>query len=170
MKKTAVFLSLVFAVTSQLFADGSMLTVKGLYIGMNLDDASRVYKEKFENLTGKPAWIRKIGSGEYELFPDENGARAGWWGSICITADPDRTVCKIEITSYFADKIFNSGDMNAKEFATAFCNAYEIPEMEYSSNDECWTYSSPSGYKLVIKKDHWILIERIVKAADTKFD
>jgi hypothetical protein len=156
-------MSLVFISCKNVFADdGNMLKVKGLYIGMSIDDANSV--------------LNNLGY-SFQVTEVEGGYQIGVCGpdadSLCIFANQNKVVYRIVLQDKVLDKLFNTSDLPMKEFARRFMDNYNIPSMDlvlYDNGGAYWRYISPYGYKVEIYDDRQLIIEAMTKAIDTKFD
>ena len=69
------------------------------------------------------------------------------------------------------DFLFNSGNLNAEEFAQQFANAYHIPEFtrrKSPSGDWQWAYKSPDNISITIFDDKNLIIEKDSSEQDIK--
>lgn len=142
-------------------AEPKVLKVKGLYLGMNIDEVPAILK----NLLPKHEVSQVKGDRhEYVVKID-----AGLGGAIIANKDK-----KVEVMSFsraIVDDLFNSADMDAKSYAEKFMSSYNIPNMEPVPGKDWWQYTSPDGFKVSINAKYKITtIEKIAKEAERKFN
>ena len=117
----------------------SDFTFKGFSLGMSLDDAEKLIKEKYSNAFGE------VTTGQ---IPDQmrlvfamSGSKAKYMIAIAafgiplpvVEADSQKKVTAFRFPSGVVDKLFNSGDMPARNFAQQFLHSYNLPEFKASS-------------------------------------
>jgi len=108
------------------------LKVKGFYLGMPAEEAIlRCQEVSRDNLK------------EYCRYADNH---VGHPWSAHISFDSNKKATRIQL----CDSIFNAGDMNVKDFALKFMEAYDIPEMKPSNDGQYLYYISPSGTRIKI--------------------
>lgn len=170
----------------------AVLKVKGLYVGMNIDDACKIVNSLFGSsyiVRDVPPTFQATGllPGTYmvDMTDDEikgyldpkgegngrlqlMGFRGDSYIPIFVTADANRKVIYIRITSSAVDKLFNVTDIEAEDFSKEFINSYKIPYLKPVSFD--WEFSSPYGYRLKISSNKTIEIQEISKKSNFKFD
>lgn len=110
----------------------SVLKVKGFYLGMSVDEAIlRCQEVSRDNLK------------EYCKYEDDT---VGHPWSANIFFDSNKKARKMQLSH----NIFNAGDMNVKDYALKFMEAYDIPEMKPSNDGQYLYYISPSGTRIKI--------------------
>lgn len=140
-----------------------ILKVKGLYIGMNIEDAAKQLGSLLKtdqvtiNETPKDFFIGKRDAYYQDIV-------SAWY----IAAGLDKKVTYIKLRSDFVDTLFKTEGISGQKFTQTFIDSYHIPRMEGFGNG--WTYTSPNGYKIKIYQDKSILIESVAKETDFKFD
>ena len=149
--------------------DGSkILKVKGLYLGMNIDDAYKVLSDKLvqgieilQEAPGSPRAIYYL----YEGMPIP-----------IVTSDIKNRVTTMLLPEDIVDKLFNTTGLPAEDFAKKFVESYHISKMEPFSemmNNSLvtgWRFISPEGFSLIITTQKTILLKEIAKSSETKFD
>ena len=174
-----------------------MLKIKGLYIGMDIDDACNIVNslndslfaerrrgrcyvapesEKYKSIglvsRGNGYFLMEQPYSQSDLFTDPQIAPRAFDARI-IEADSSKKVTKINIDEELANRMFNSSDMSADDFAKAFSSACKISEIKLwwiNKDNFGWVYSSPNGWKVNINKDHSILITKIPNLNERGFD
>ena len=138
--------------------------VKGFYIGMSQMDFRTLIASKFTDVIPKCA----LKKGEYDC----NGA----------TFDFDSSgLVEFSFGPKISNKLFKSHDMDADTFAQEFIDSYKVPNLTVQErpmivegvnfgNITYWEYRSPDGYLLAIGGDKSVLIKKIPKQSDRKFD
>jgi len=176
---------------AHMYENPTDISIKGLYIGMKIDDAqsklSALFKEK---------WIITA----VEKQRDEGlhfAARKDrdFGPTVNVWADAKtRKVEQIRMDSGAVDLLFNVSDMDGKEFAQEVVSHYNIPEMKFeiielNPGDRMaaellfganlvnrigptmqWQYKDPRGLVVAIEKDKTLVMKRIASAKDRKFD
>lgn len=148
----------------EVFAEGGseVLKVKGLYIGMAIEEAS----QQMTKLWGKEVSVKKDDGGFY-VSPDEH------YFKFKIEADANKKVISIILGADTVDELFNVAGIDGKEFVQLFIDAYKIPKMKVSYVDAyycAWEFTSSHGYKLEIDSNKMITIKAIPKQNELKFD
>ncbi len=100
------------------------LVVKGLFIGMQLDDCYVA----IEPHAGKGLYIARAGEDILNIYL---GARKGIAGQI-FANKATKEVTWIHFSRPLCNYLFGSSDMNLKEFAQTFIDNYDIPELNPS--------------------------------------
>ena len=163
-------------VLNQKIAQNKVLKIKGLYIGMNIDDACKVLNEKLED----KAEVSPI------VLPNENNVLvlngytvnclstdAGYPEMVpVLVADAYKRVVTIQLTPMIVDFLYNTAGINGEEFAQKFVDSYKIAKMSPFVKDgiQGWTYASPEGYKISVTVNKIILLEKVASESEMKFD
>jgi hypothetical protein len=156
------------------------LIIKGLYIGMDINDARNILIQ----LLGKEWKIGIVGDSKQVLqdyrFGEEKifGTRDKYLGTFTQPNVGDRgfaiidnyntyegymscnnndKVTRISFGGRLTDAIFSAAKVNAEDFASAFWNTYNMPEFNWIPYG--WQYISPNGYSITIKTDKLIDIK-----------
>lgn len=151
-----------------------ILKVKGLYLGMNIDEGSKIFK-KFITFQ----FAIKYGEGEpleVTQIPPFDECHYGFgyfpYGCPIIFLRSDcskgRKVKYIHIHNDIVDEMFDAKQLSQEAFVQEFENAYDITmkfkERPNTSGDppsRSWEFVSPIGYKVTIDQGHAITIEKI---------
>jgi hypothetical protein len=186
---TAIFIVLFYC--SAVTAQEKPLIVKGLFIGMDVNDARNIT----EQLLGKEWKVTPVGDsmkvlegyrfGEDKIFGTKDNltnfreAIFGDRGFAIISAkyhtyegfissNQNNHVTRISLSGQITNFLFLASTINAEDFATSFWKNYNMPEFNWIPFG--WTYTSPNGYTIIIKTDKFIDIkkEEIAKSIDTK--
>ena len=145
--------------------DLKILNVKGFYIGMPIDEARKIVNKHFK---GKRIIIR-----------EEDKYRIGFShepSDIClsITADLKKKVRYIFFCSWNIDRLFQSHNLDVRQFVDKFKIMYNIPMEPFSIGPVApfsiefiygWRYISPLGYQVIINASKDLEIETIPKVA-----
>jgi hypothetical protein len=148
--------------------DGRLL-FKGLYIGMPVTEAVQKMKE-----LGLPP--EKIKSGS--TVPSEAKAEGGYVGRQLIDSmwdiyydEATGKVKKFRFLGTTVAKMFNASDMDARQFARAFMDAYAIPAMEpVATHNWGFEYTDPAAWKVRIEEDRSLNVEAVPAASQRAFD
>jgi len=176
----------------------AVLKVKGLYIGMKIADACDVLNKilKSSSFRDPSFLVNELGPNidliELQVVKTiyaEGGSELVLKGSkksdritrlpnslLSIEADADQNVTEICFGLDGSDKLFNTSDLNASQFAQQFVDAYHVPSMTpfsagaSGSNLSGWEYLSPNGYRLRIYEDKSIRIKVVPKESERNFN
>jgi hypothetical protein len=151
-----------------------ILRVKGLYLGMSMDEAANILKGFIT-----PEISKKLGEGEpleiTQIPPFEKCTFAfGYfrYGPPIIFLQSDcsksKKVYSISIHGDIADKMFGTERLNQEKFVQAFEDTHNITmqlkERAKSSDrfrsGKSWEFESPHGYKVTVRQGHTIIIEK----------
>ena len=154
--------------------DEQILRVKGLYIGMNIDEAAQILCK----LLGTSFKVKELDEDEQMLnsFDRNVAIKYAIWGNgngLNIYADKDKKVNRILLPSGIIDKLFNVSGVNAQDFAKQFTDGYKLPEMKaFSDNYKQggWEYTSANGYKIQIYESKVLVMTKFPKSSEMKFD
>lgn len=167
--KKLLFVFLIFFVfvsCKNAFAvDGIVLKVKGLYLGMNIDDADVVLNNLGYSFQVTELATPKNNGDTYILGTTDSKL-------LCILADSNKKVNIIYLAAQLVDNLFNTSDLPAKDFVRKFMDSYNIPSMDVVAGDDIvyWRYVSPNGYKVEIYDDKTIRITAVTPASNIKFN
>lgn len=165
-------------------ADEKPLVIKGLYIGMNVNDAKNIIGK----LLGKDWETSPVGR-EASIVPgslsgfvgddfifgakeggDRRGAITGEYGFAIInkyynsyqgfiSADQaSNKVVRISLSGKITDILFSSSKISADDFVTSFWENYNMPYFNWRPGG--WIYTSPKGYVITIMTDKLIDIKK----------
>ena len=86
-------------------------------------------------------------------------------------ADEHGKLIEMYLSNSEVNRMFNVADMKADSFVQAFVNAYKISQMKsvWEGTSMKWEYTSPEGFKISIKDDKSIKIEKAIKAKERNF-
>ena len=118
--------------------------VKGLYLGMDIEDVPAILTQMPQSLTTPTIVVRE---GEDVVLssprtPEHPISRS----YVIVSPDSEGKVRQIQFTGGIVGDLFNCADMDTSEFVQQFMNAYNIPEMKRGVTDDwfelpCWTYT-----------------------------
>jgi hypothetical protein len=158
-----------------------ILKVKGLYLGMNIDDGAKIF-EKF--IDHRFAWTygqSETGQGEplkVTLVPPFETCNYGfgYFSTGCPEAflksdcSNEKKVYHIYIHNDIADKMFDAKGLSQEEFVQSFEHAHNItmrlkekPSLPGGSSSKSWEFESPHGYKVTIDAGHTIVVEQVAQ-------
>ena len=156
--------------------DTQILKVKGLYIGMNIDDASQI----LHKLLNIPFEVKECNETEqimYSFDPSLEVKYVIWCNegmvTIIVYAGKDKKVNRIMFPSSIVDKLFNVSGGSAEDFAKQFASAYKLPDMKFFSDNfarQGWEYESADGYKIQIYNTKELFITKFPKKSEMKFN
>ena len=153
-----------------------VLKIKGLYLGMNMDEAAELFKEYIT-----PEFAKKLGEGEpLEVTPIRPSEKCnygfGYFPQGCpqifLRSDcsEDKKVYYIYIHNDIADIMFDAEGLNQEEFVKAFERSHNItmklkgqPYWGSGASSKSWEFESLHGYKVTINQGHTITIEQVPK-------
>lgn len=151
-----------------------VLEIKGLYLGMELDEGFVVLKKLIS-----PRIAEKLGEGkplEITRIPpyEECGYGLGYFPPGCaqvlLQADcsEKKRVFHIFFPKDFANEIFDAKKMTQEEYVRLIESRYGIEmkakageDASSASSDKTWEFNSPYGYRIFIDSDRSILVERV---------
>ncbi|MDF7825835.1 zinc ribbon domain-containing protein [Pontiellaceae bacterium B12227] len=162
--------------TYQVRGDGIRgVAVKGLYLGMSIDDVPSIFADLFSETDDPRLYIKgnalkEDSSGKWFIM---SGKAMEYYGDpnvgISVWANEDKEVGQIEVHSLAANVLFNVWDLEAEEFAQLFIDNYEVAEMEPVSNG--WKYiDQEEGYSVFIGTSKMITMKNEKKMSERKFD
>ena len=153
--------------------DDGQLVFKGFYLGMPLP-------ELLARMTAFGFSAGEFVGGDMEgygrKFVESQLPKKGSIGrGFSWSADLDDAERVKRFTLYWgflADKdVFNCADMDVRQFATAFRDAYAIPSMEpVKRHNWGFEYTDPAGWKVRIDENRMLVLERVPAAAQRAFD
>ena len=150
-------------ILDQKIKEGKILKIKGLYLGMNIDNAYKTIPDQLKTDLALEEFIRGVIS---DLF----GVK------LVIRADDYKRVTSIMLSGMVVDTLFNSAGLPAEDFAKKFVESYNIKLMEpfVEQNGETfisgWRFISQEGYKLTLTDKKDIILEKIAEQSEMKFD
>jgi hypothetical protein len=182
MKKIITFIiafAVLFSVNFAL-AQEKPLIIKGLYIGMNVNDARNIMEQllgkdwKISPVSDTKSILRDYRFGEAKLFgkkefmtpvdpiDDEYGfviidhydSYEGFIGADKGTGK----VIRLSFSGKITDIIFSTSKITAEDFAPSFWNNYNMPEFSWVAHG--WLYASPKGYTVIIMNDKLLDIKK----------
>jgi hypothetical protein len=133
--------------------------VKGLYLGMDIEDARKIFKEGNYYLVGdvkKKFWGDR-GDLVFEVRVDDLSAKSR------VYAHKDKKVYKINLTPGMVDKLFNVEGVDIDTYLKAFMKHYGIPKMTPDPTGNAWEYTFPIGIYIVISPDKETHIKKVKK-------
>ncbi len=149
------------------------ITIKGLYIGMSLEDAESTLTKLFQGTswTVRPPEELNNGNTKLAAVADEE---FDLWNRVVIFVDSQKGVVKeLYMDEGAINFLFNVSDMDGAEFAAAIVENYDVPLMQPEFSDDgnlYWEYKDPRGVLLKIKDNKTLTMEKIASAAERKFD
>lgn len=172
----------LFAVVPAIADNEKPLNIKGLFIGMNANEAKTV----ISNLLPKSEWKITESGKTYKLIPrvlngDNNifgnispvddsrmGGITGDYGFAIIDKDGSyegyisideetEKVIRMSFSGKITDILFDSSAIYADQFASSFWESYNMPAFNWIPRG--WIYTSPLGYEIVIKTDKFLDIK-----------
>ena len=125
------------------------IVVKGVYIGMDVQEAAKQIKTKL------PEGWELSGPDKDDEGPGGYAITVYLWigaalpGGVII-ADAEGKVTTIKLTTMLVDDMFQAENMEASEFAKKFAESYKIPSLEPKDSWDGWYYTSPEGYNVTV--------------------
>ena len=158
------------------------LVIKGLYIGMSIEDAHAQLSELFRKTTWTVHDVEHLDSGSWYVSAVaytnyDSAPRVQLWADSTT-----REVKQLLMDSECVDILFNVSDMDAEAFVQEFLNNYGIPSMEVNVDSDLmrlglagepvitWQYRDPRGFLIGITKNKQLELQRIASSAERKFD
>ena len=139
----------------------TILKVKGLYIGMDINEAAKVVS----SIMNKPCEVHISGEWGREMSITAVDDKVG---ILQISASTDKKVKSISLSQ----SIFNAQDLSLEDFAKQFMQAYQIPGMDGSvdnNGNPLYVFTSSNGYKVTITGGT-VFIDAITKKSDLSFN
>ena len=145
------------------------LVVKGFFLGMNFDDSYAAFQpfgkdfmfiDKRDDTDGKillAALFGKAVHGKVYGIITKTQFRIG-----SILVDPDKNrIIGFDFSQSLSDRLFNSNDLSASDFAQQFMDNYNIPTLTpgVRNNQKWWIYDSPDGWTLKISPYKGVHVE-----------
>lgn len=126
--------------------EATPIVVKGLYIGMSAQELPQVVRDKLG-----PRWYLDKTTDPYcmaILSKDINFLLDKGDSFIGVYLDASKRATSIGIGANCSRLLFNAGDLSAEEFMKTFSQAYNIPKMKWTLNENqvwCWEYVAPDN-------------------------
>jgi len=144
----------------------SVFKVKGLYIGMDIENAYNILSQALSSEYGVE--ILKNPQNDQILDSNKSYVLIGLMGALAsVVADNSNRVESITLSRSVVDKMFNSSNMDIMEFIQQFQNSYNI-DFEPSADLRSVYYTSPDGYKITISDDKSIVIIKVPKKSQVE--
>ena len=143
-----------------------ILKIKGLYLGMNIDEACTILSQKM----GAAVEVSKVQ--DVALAPLTEVTIPSGYKCAGVYSNDNKQVVLIIISHQQVDALFHSDGIPGEDFSKKFMEAYNISEMKpvVIADSNAWQYISPDGYKVSIFENKNLLIEPAAKASEMKFD
>lgn len=182
MKKviTIIISFMVLCCFNRAMAQEKPLIIKGLYIGMNVNDARDIleklldkdwkvghtgeskkilaeYRFGEERLFGKKVFMEPVDPIDNEygfIIMDHYDSYEGFIGAEKGTGK----VIRMSFSGRIIDTLFSSSKINAEEFVSSFWNNYNMPEFNWVAHG--WRYVSPKGYIVTIMTDKLVDVKK----------
>ncbi len=135
--------------------------VKGLYLGMDIEDARNIFKEGNYYLVSdvKMKFWGDKGDLVFEVRVDDSSAKSR------VYAHKDKKVYKINLTPGMVDKLLNAEGVNIHDYLQAFMKHYGIREMAPDPTGKGWEYRFPMGIYIAIYDDKETRIKKVEKVS-----
>ena len=140
-------------------------SIKGLWVGMPLEEAKQVCETLLE---GSGCSVGEVESGGLAIY--DIGSRDGSYFGITalgmklagggVTADADGKVNGILFSGGIVEHIFNASDMEDSDFVEKFADSYGIPEFDVSDDFTYW-HSDLAGVRFKIEDGKGLTIKKI---------
>lgn len=143
------------------------IKVKGLYIGMDIQNVPALLKEKMAStlmadmVQDDVILVAGLTGNTYRVL-----IGSGLFGEI--NAGPDGKVTSILLNTVTVNDLFNASGMEASDFAKQFVEAYKIPQMDVSDNAQALVYTSKDGIKVTIDSQKNLFIVKVASAQERK--
>jgi len=163
----------VYLVSQSLCRADEAIKIKGLYIGMKVQDATDVLNKRFREYIGVPPEFERLDDGSYSLFVTDRDTNLPL---LTLKGDRNGTVIEAVMLRRLVDKMFNTADVDFNAFVKQFKDAYKIPEMkpftdsEFGLTDSGYEFSSPTGVRIRISESKAINMALVPTAKERKFD
>ncbi|MBU1044549.1 MAG: hypothetical protein KJ915_09180 [Candidatus Omnitrophica bacterium] len=149
----------------QKIQEGKILKIKGLYLGMNIDEAFKIIPDALKDSLALGAFR---GIEEGYIIVDQP-----FYNKFIITSNDNKQVKKIILTSGAVDMLFNTDGLPAEDFIQKFKESYKIDNLEPLFEEDgsiSWKFISTDGYKLILTSEKDILLEEIAASSEMQFD
>lgn len=163
----------VYLVSQSLCRADEAIKIKGLYIGMKVQDATDVLNKRFREYIGVPPEFQRLNDGSYSLWVTDRDTNLPL---LSLKGDNNGTVIEVVMLRRLVDKMFNTADQDFNAFVKQFKNAYKIPEMkpfthtEFGLTDSGYEFSSPTGVRIRISESKAINMALVPTVKERKFD
>jgi hypothetical protein len=181
MKKIEIILvvAIITLFACSAFASEKPLIFKGLYIGMNSNDAKSIFTKKLGKEwkisdTGKTSEIlpanfsgddRIFGISDKRMNGHRTDANIGEYGFAIVNKDnsyegfvsvnpKNGKVIRLSFSGQITDMLFSTSNISVDEFVSSFYRHYNMPEFGWIRHG--WVYTSPLGYTITIYSDKFI--------------
>jgi hypothetical protein len=105
-------------------------------------------------------------------FYAPSGKLAMMYTFVKVTANDQKSVTKIYLSGPVVDELFGATNMEAKEYAQAFLNAYNISELTANDDGKGWHCVTSDGTRITLSEDKELTLEKVLSAQEqkSKFD
>ncbi|MEN6620012.1 MAG: hypothetical protein ABFD50_00460 [Smithella sp.] len=180
---TPLIIAIICIFSIQAIADNEKpLLIKGLFIGMNANQAKTIISDllpkaewKVTEMDKSSQLIPRVFNGDSNIFGNKTiddsriGGITGDYGFAIIDKDNSYEgfigieeatgkVIRMSFSGRITDILFASSAKNADQFASSFWTDYNMPAFNWIPRG--WIYSSPLGYVITIKTDKFIDINK----------
>jgi len=145
------------------------IVVKGLYVGMPIEEASTAVKQLLKN-TKRYSDVNEVA---LDVKTTEEGKKVVALISnfglplIAVQAGSSNMTETIFLGKFVVEEAFGATDMTAKEFARAMVDSYSIPSLEPIDN-ETWAHTYESGVRIRVDTNKNIVIDQAVAQSSFK--
>ncbi len=135
------------------------VVIKGFWLGMTFAEARAAFE--------KHGWTPELGRG--------NLVYRGEFGNAHVVAEFDNhgQLHSLYFQAAEVDKLFNSADLNARDFAQLFLNSYLAGGVQFELREgrvkPYWYCTDPRGFTVTIADDKRITWTRVPSAKERKF-
>lgn len=151
-------------------ASGKILKVKGVYLGMPIDEATEVLNEQLgTNYNVAEHNYNEVGFMVMGTYYQLGMPVAKY---PIFIADKSGKVIMITFGGDLLDALFNVKGIPMEDFVQTFVNSYPIPTMEgfYENGMSGWQYVSPYGWKVQIDAQRALMMKTVPSKKEMKFD
>lgn len=134
------------------------LAIKGIYIGMPVEDVARVLSANNPNKLRASYADTVQDTVRYrieEQYVTDQGHLDWRMGGELYVDRNTRKVTLFGLYSWLSNQVFNSWDVPASVFAQRFIDSYRIPELKtvMIHGERLWHYESPHGWSVYISSE-----------------
>ncbi len=121
--------------------------IKGFYLGMDIEEAAKIWKEYVPEEGRAHSIIEKNEEGYYL------GLKKSEYRSVgSVYANLNEEVTAFDFDTDGVDILFNSPGLKPSDFVEQFANAYNVPmQRSYDARGVYWEYRRPDGLEIVIR-------------------
>ena len=164
---TSILTSLAIATCASFAADNDTIKIKGIYIGMPMEEALEACKKMVQG-TPVESWAKYMEISKSKK-DDSQMFSADMTEIIAISAKNNNgKLTYFKMNAFATNKIFKCADMGSPEFTKMFMDAYKIPDMNLDETGENYEYKTDDGTKVTVGRDKSFTLEKVQTKEEAK--